>query len=117
MQELVRLDHYRVSGSSLLVAARPLRRRQREDFAAHHLSGAFAVPALRGAPAPPSSPRDQLGPLVNGVVTKLREASDWPDEVQVEFSIKLSADANVIIARTAGEANFRIALRWTGESQ
>lgn len=60
---------------------------------------------------------DQLGPLVNGVVTKLREAADWPDEVQVEFSIKLSADANVIIARTAGEANFRIALRWTGESQ
>ena len=41
---------------------------------------------------------DQLGPVVNGVVTKLREAADWPDEVNVEFAIKLSADANVIIA-------------------
>jgi Trypsin-co-occurring domain 1 len=56
---------------------------------------------------------DQLGPIVKGVVTRLREAADWPDEVTVEFSIKLSADANVIIARTAGEANFRIAMRWS----
>jgi hypothetical protein len=56
---------------------------------------------------------DQLGPVVKGVVTKLREAADWPDEVTVEFSIKLSADANVIIARTAGEANFKISMHWS----
>src|ERR687884_456327 len=59
---------------------------------------------------------DQLGPVVKGVVSRLREAADWPDSVEVEFAIKLSADANVIIARTGGEANFRIALRWTRES-
>ena len=29
----------------------------------------------------------QLGPVVKGVVTKLREAADWPDEVEVEFAI------------------------------
>jgi hypothetical protein len=56
---------------------------------------------------------DQLGPVVKGVVSRLREAADWPDEVSVEFSIKLSADANVIIARTAGEANFRISMSWS----
>ena len=56
---------------------------------------------------------DQLGPIVKGVVTRLREAADWPDEVTVEFSIRLSADANVIIARTAGEANFRISMSWS----
>ena len=56
---------------------------------------------------------DQLGPVVKGVVTRLREAADWPDEVTVEFSITLSADANVIIARTAGEANFRISMHWS----
>jgi hypothetical protein len=55
---------------------------------------------------------DQLGPVVKGVVTRLREAADWPDEVEVEFAIKLSADANVIIARSSGEANFRISMRW-----
>jgi hypothetical protein len=57
----------------------------------------------------------RLGPVVKGVVTQLRAAADWPDEVQVEFAVKLSADSNVIIARAGGEANFRIALRWTRE--
>ena len=56
---------------------------------------------------------DQLGPVVKGVSTRLREAADWPDQVTVEFSIKLSADANVIIARTAGEANFKISMSWS----
>ena len=56
---------------------------------------------------------DGLGPVVKGVVSRLREAADWPDEVTVEFSIKLSADANVIIARSAGEANFRISMSWS----
>ena len=57
---------------------------------------------------------DGLGPVVKGVVSRLREAADWPDEVAVEFAIKLSADANVIIARAGGEANFKISLRWAG---
>lgn len=54
-----------------------------------------------------------LGPVVKGVVARLREAAAWPDEVAVEFAIKLSADANVIIARSTGEANFKISLRGT----
>jgi hypothetical protein len=54
----------------------------------------------------------QLGPVVKGIVSQLRTAADWPDEVEVEFAVKISADSNVIIARVGGEANFRIALRW-----
>ena len=56
----------------------------------------------------------RVGPAVRGIVSELRAAAEWPDEVEVEFAIKLSADANVIIARTGGEANFRVALRWSG---
>jgi hypothetical protein len=55
----------------------------------------------------------QLGPAVRGIVSELREGADWPDQVEVEFSVKLSAGANVIITRTTGEANFRILLRWS----
>ena len=55
----------------------------------------------------------RIGPAVKGVVSQLRAAADWPDEVEVEFAIKLSVDSNVIIARTGGEANFRIALKWS----
>lgn len=55
----------------------------------------------------------QVGPVVRGAVAELRAQADRPDEIQVEFGVKLSVDAGVIIARTAGEANFRIAFKWT----
>jgi len=55
----------------------------------------------------------RLGPAVKGIVAELRRTADWPDDVEVEFAVKLSADSNVIIARAGGEANFRISLRWS----
>jgi hypothetical protein len=57
----------------------------------------------------------RLGPAVRGIVSELRSTAGWPDEVEIEFAVRLSTDANVIIARTGGEANFRVALRWSGE--
>jgi Trypsin-co-occurring domain 1 len=80
-------------------------------------------PVTRGRPAEAATQAGesleqvlgQLGPAVRGIVAQLRAAADWPDEVEVEFAVKLSTDANVIIARTGGEANFRIALRWSRE--
>ena len=57
----------------------------------------------------------RLGPAMRGIVAQLRETAEWPDEVELEFGVKLSADSNVIIARAAGEANFRIALKWARE--
>ena len=54
----------------------------------------------------------RVGPGLRGIVAHLRATADCPDEVEVEFGIKLSADSNVIIARAGGEANFRIALKW-----
>ena len=35
-----------------------------------------------------------------------------PDSVSVEFGIKLSASAGVIVASGGGEANFKIAMTW-----
>jgi Trypsin-co-occurring domain 1 len=57
----------------------------------------------------------RLGPAMRGIVAHLRETADWPDAVELEFGVKLSADSNVIIARAGGEANFRIALKWSRE--
>jgi len=55
----------------------------------------------------------RLGPAMKGIVSELRAAADGPEEVEIEFGVKLATDANVIIARTSGEANFRIALKWS----
>lgn len=73
-------------------------------------SGAGGLPAL-------DEPLEQvlagLGPATRAVLGQLRGLADSPHEIEVEFAVKLSADAKIIIARAGGEANFRIALKWT----
>jgi hypothetical protein len=58
----------------------------------------------------------KVGPAVKGIVSELRARADFPAEVEVEFTVKVAADSNVIIARAGGEAHFRIALRWSSEA-
>jgi hypothetical protein len=53
-----------------------------------------------------------LGPATHALVSQLRALTDFPDEIEVEFAVKLSADARVVIARVGSEANFRIVLKW-----
>lgn len=55
----------------------------------------------------------RIGPAVQGIVDQLRATGNWPDEVVVEFAVRISADSNVIIARAGGEANFRVSTKWT----
>jgi hypothetical protein len=54
----------------------------------------------------------RIGPIVRSMVAEIRRSAEWPDEVEVEFAVKISADSNLVIAKAGGEANFRIALRW-----
>lgn len=58
----------------------------------------------------------QLGPAVRGIVSELRSTAAGPEEIGVEFAVKISADSNLVIARAGGEANFRITLRWSGRA-
>jgi hypothetical protein len=104
VSQLVKMDL--ADGGSVLVEVA-------EDRSGPVTRGGRTEDLVTSAGATLESALDQLGPVVKGVVTRLREAADWPDEVEVEFSIKLSADANVIIARSAGEANFKISLHWS----
>jgi hypothetical protein len=55
----------------------------------------------------------RLRTLVEGIGAQLSAASSSADEFEVEFAVKLSADAGFVIVRTGGEANFRVAMRWT----
>jgi hypothetical protein len=54
----------------------------------------------------------RAAPVAASVVAKLREQGERPSEVEVEFGVKLSAEAGVVIARTAGDANFRLVVKW-----
>ena len=39
-----------------------------------------------------------------------------PSELSLTFGIKLTAEAGVVIARTAGECNFAVTMRWKEDS-
>jgi Trypsin-co-occurring domain 1 len=77
-------------------------------------------PVVRGHPAASLPPLAQsleqvlanLGPATRALVSQMRELTESPHEIEIEFAVKLSADARIVIARAGGEANFRILLKW-----
>jgi len=56
---------------------------------------------------------DKIKPAAQAIIDKLRALSDAPDEIEVEFGIKLSAEAGAFIASAGVEANYTVTLKWT----
>ena len=50
------------------------------------------------------------------VVRRMRDMGQPPDEVTVQFAVKLATQAGVVIANTSAEANLSVTLKWTGRS-
>jgi len=55
-----------------------------------------------------------LRPATDHLVTQLRQIAQKPDQIQIEFGIKLTAAAGAVFAKAGGEANFKVTLTWTG---
>lgn len=58
----------------------------------------------------------RIRPAATAAIGSLRTLSDRPQEIEIEFGIKLSAEVGAIIAHTAAEANFKVTLRWKPEA-
>ena len=56
---------------------------------------------------------DKIRPAAQSIIGRLRELHDAPDEIGVEFGIKLSAEAGAFIASAGVEANYKVSLKWT----
>jgi len=56
---------------------------------------------------------DKIKPAADHIVAKLRGLHDTPDEIGVEFGIKLSAEAGAFVASASAEANYKVTLKWT----
>jgi hypothetical protein len=80
----------------------------RRGFSDRHRSG--EVVARAGQTLEAAFGRIQ--PAAGAMVTRLRDLPDAPEEIEIEFGVRLSAEVGAILAHTAGEANFRITLRW-----
>ncbi|MET9425855.1 CU044_2847 family protein [Streptomyces sp. NPDC006540] len=50
--------------------------------------------------------------IAGHVFDRLSALPRTPDRIRVEFGVKLTADANVILTRTGGEAHFVIEMEW-----
>ncbi|MFF7635360.1 CU044_2847 family protein [Kitasatospora sp. NPDC008050] len=53
---------------------------------------------------------EQVRPTLARVIETVRSLS--PDEVELEFGLKIGGDTNVIIAKGTAEVNFAVRLKW-----
>lgn len=76
------------------------------------------VPAARGESVPERARQtfeaalEKVRPLAEAVVRQLRALADPPDEVEVEFGLKLNAEAGAVLAAAGTEAHYKVTLTW-----
>jgi hypothetical protein len=57
---------------------------------------------------------EKIKPAAGVIIAKLRSLADTPDEVNVEFGIKLSGKLGVaFVASADAEANYKVTLKWS----
>lgn len=55
---------------------------------------------------------EKIKPAAGAIIAKLRSLSDPPDEMEVEFGLKLGAEAGTFIAAGSVDANYTVTLTW-----
>ena len=55
----------------------------------------------------------RVRPAVAAVFGSMRTLPEPPEKISVEFGIRLTAEAGVVVARASTEANFTVTLEWT----
>lgn len=53
-----------------------------------------------------------IRPVAESFLGSLANMTDTPDEIGLQFGLSLSADANLVVATTATQANFQVSLTW-----
>jgi hypothetical protein len=55
---------------------------------------------------------DQVRAVANVALVKLRNLAEQPEQIEVEFGIRLNAEAGAVIARTQAEGHLQVKLTW-----
>ncbi|MGP1386564.1 MAG: CU044_2847 family protein [Thainema sp.] len=55
---------------------------------------------------------DNIRPAAEAIIDKLSDLTKRPDEIAIEFGVKLSANAGAVLAAASAECNFVIHLTW-----
>jgi hypothetical protein len=56
-----------------------------------------------------------LKPVAEALLSQVRSLAQSPDEVSLEFGVTLKLEAGVLIAKTSGEGNFKVEVKWKRE--
>jgi Trypsin-co-occurring domain 1 len=56
---------------------------------------------------------DQVRAVANATLSKLGDLARQPEQVEVEFGVRLNAAAGAVIARTQAEGHLQVKLTWT----
>ncbi|PRY02703.1 CU044_2847 family protein [Allonocardiopsis opalescens] len=67
-----------------------------------------ARPAAHSLPAV----LDQVGATIDAAMTRLRALGDAPEEVEIEFAVRLSGEYGAVITKMTGEASMRVRAVW-----
>lgn len=55
---------------------------------------------------------DKIKPVAANIIGKVRELKDSPDEVEVKFGVKMTAEMGAIIPSANVAGNYEITLKW-----
>lgn len=58
---------------------------------------------------------ETIRPITEKLVAKLHDMTESPDQIGVEFGLKLGFEAGAVIASGSAEANFKVSLTWKRE--
>jgi hypothetical protein len=57
---------------------------------------------------------NRVKPMATAIVESLRGITDPSPDVEIEFGLKLTANAGAVVASAGAEANYALTLRWPG---
>lgn len=60
---------------------------------------------------------ENIRPLANTIVSKVKNLNEPADEIEVKFGIKMSAELGAVIASGNAEINYEITLKWYKEPE
>jgi Trypsin-co-occurring domain 1 len=83
-----------------------------ENSAARVMRGSASTEVIAEASDTFESALEKVRSAAEGILHQLCSLAQPPDEVAVEFGVKMSAGTGAIIAKASGEANFKINLTW-----
>ena len=55
---------------------------------------------------------ERLRPMTQAILVKLRDVAEGPEQIGIEFGLKMSMEAGLVIAHATTEANFKVTLQW-----